>query len=466
MRVALYLRVSTNAQAEEGYSLDEQEDRLKAFCKAKNWVVGEVYRDPGYSGANLNRPGLSSLIRNCKEYDAVIVYRLDRLSRSQRDTLYLIEDVFDKNQCSFISVTEGFDTSTYMGKMVVGILSVFAQMERERIKDRMQGGRIERAKTGKTMTWNTPPYGYYVEKDILTIDPIEAQCVKKAYGWYLAGRSQKEIVRLLNGENAKDTPWTSANVKRLLTNPVYTGKTRYLNQEYDGMHEPIVSEDVFYSVQEELKRRQDKAYSKKGTPRPFQSKYLLSGLLRCAECGCMVTVTLYKPRKDGTRTKLYKCVSTMAKSSVGEVKRAESCSTKPHDVDYLEKIVLGEVEKIRLNPQKIEQEQEDTQSISRIEKRLKAIEASEKRLIDLYVAGGLSMSALNDKKESLAVERAELESMLEDKPKFTIENVADVFEKYPGSIFKMPPEDQKIVVRSLIDHIEVGDTARVYWRFM
>lgn len=134
-KVAIYVRVSTLEQAEEGYSVDEQINKLEKYSEIKEWSVYETYVDPGYTGSNIDRPGMQRLIADAKlkRFDAVLVYKLDRLSRSQKDTLHLIEDVFDKHNVSFVSLNENFDTSTPFGKAMIGILSVFAQLEREQI---------------------------------------------------------------------------------------------------------------------------------------------------------------------------------------------------------------------------------------------------------------------------------------------------------------------------------------------
>ena len=147
-RVFLYVRVSTLEQANEGYSIKEQESRLRAYAESKDYQVVKVYTDAGQTGANLNRPAMQEMIKNITSVDLVLVYKLDRLSRSQKDTLYLIEDVFLKNGVDFASLNESFDTSTPFGRAMIGILSVFAQLEREQIKERTHTGRIGRAKEG------------------------------------------------------------------------------------------------------------------------------------------------------------------------------------------------------------------------------------------------------------------------------------------------------------------------------
>lgn len=147
--VAIYVRVSTQEQANEGYSIDSQIDRLNSYCKARDWAVHKIYKDAGFSGANIERPALNELMRDIKDkrVNLVLVFKLDRLSRSQKDTLYLIEDVFLKNDVDFVSISENFDTSTAFGRAMIGILSVFAQLEREQIRERTSIGRKERAKS-------------------------------------------------------------------------------------------------------------------------------------------------------------------------------------------------------------------------------------------------------------------------------------------------------------------------------
>ena len=143
-QVAIYIRVSTQEQAQEGYSVEQQTERLTAYCKAKDWPIVDIYIDPGFSGANIQRPALQRLFSDIKagKVDCVLVYKLDRLSRSQKDTLYMIEDVFLAKSVDFVSMQENFDTSTPFGRAMIGILSVFAQLEREQIKERMSMGRM------------------------------------------------------------------------------------------------------------------------------------------------------------------------------------------------------------------------------------------------------------------------------------------------------------------------------------
>ena len=139
-KAAIYIRVSTIEQAQEGYSIGEQKERLIAYCKAQDWIIADIYIDGGYSGSNLKRPAIQKLMSETHKFDIVLVHKLDRLSRSQRDTLYLIEEIFLPNKIDFVSMQESFDTSSPFGKAMIGLLAVFAQLEREQIKERLRWG--------------------------------------------------------------------------------------------------------------------------------------------------------------------------------------------------------------------------------------------------------------------------------------------------------------------------------------
>lgn len=132
-RCYIYIRVSTREQAEEGYSISEQQERLIKYAEAMGWTVVKVYIDPGHSGSTMDRPALQEMIGAISDVDIVLVDKLDRLSRSLYDTLYMIQKVFGDQDVSFVSRNEAFDTSTSFGRAMVGILAVFAELERERI---------------------------------------------------------------------------------------------------------------------------------------------------------------------------------------------------------------------------------------------------------------------------------------------------------------------------------------------
>ena len=166
-KAAIYIRVSTDFQAEEGYSIEAQKEQLTAYCVSKSIKNYDYYIDGGWSGSNIERPEIQRLIKDVKDdkISHVIVYKLDRLSRSQKDTLYLIEDVFNPHGVDFVSLNESMDTSTPMGRLMLGILSAFAQLERENIRLRTRMGMKERVKAGLWMGGGRVPFGYDYDKE-------------------------------------------------------------------------------------------------------------------------------------------------------------------------------------------------------------------------------------------------------------------------------------------------------------
>ena len=198
-KTALYIRVSTDSQFEEGYSVDAQKQKLEQYCKLKDIEKYEFYIDGGWSGSNIDRPEMKRMMDEIieKKIDSVIVYKLDRLSRSQKDTVFLLEDVFIPNNCNFISLNENFDTTTPYGKAMIGILSVFAQLERENIRERTRMGMYERVKSGLWMGCVIIPFGYDYDpsKDIL-VPNEHAEEVKQIFELYTQGYSSYELSKM------------------------------------------------------------------------------------------------------------------------------------------------------------------------------------------------------------------------------------------------------------------------------
>jgi len=203
----IYIRVSTQEQAKEGFSVEAQKDKLIAYCNAKNWNIYDIYIDGGYSGGSLERPALKKMLDELENIDVVLVYKLDRLSRSQKDTLLLIEERFLESKVDFVSLSESFDTTTPFGMAIIGILSVFAQLERETIKERSKLGKEKRAKEGLWRGGANVPTGYkYIEDNGgLIIDNYEAMQIKEIFKLYNEGKGYHKIAELLNkkGKDAK-----------------------------------------------------------------------------------------------------------------------------------------------------------------------------------------------------------------------------------------------------------------------
>lgn len=474
MQVACYVRVSTIDQAEEGYSIGQQIDRLKKFCEAKDYQIYKIYKDPGFSGSNLDRPGMQQLIKDCEnnKFEAVLVYKLDRLSRSQKDTLHLIEDVFNVNHVAFMSLNENFDTSTAFGKASIGILSVFAQLEREQIKERMQMGKIGRAKNGLPMGWSNPPFGYSYKNGVYEVDDFQASVVKRIFSGYLDGKSITVLKRDLNAEGhlGKNVPWSYRTVRSLLRNQVYTGVNEYHGKTYPGLHKAIISSDIFEKTQKELKIRQIEAYKKNNNPRPFQSKYMLSGLLECGYCTAVMQIHIYRPKKDGTRVKMYKCPSSIGKK-VFTNRQYAFCEQPFFNKEDIEKEIIDAIWKLQVNPERVKtQSKDNSSSINILEKELKMADKKIERLMDLYInADSEDLEVLNKKRSALRNERnnisKKIDSIKSNTPELSVQSALDIL-KSCKNIKEMDYEFQRQTVRKLIKKIVLKhDTSTIMWRF-
>lgn len=331
-KVAIYIRVSTARQDQEGYSIPLQKERLIAFCKAKGWVVAGIFVDPGHSGSSLERPGMERLIDGVEagKFDVVLVYKLDRLSRSQKDTLYLIEDVFMANSVDFVSMQESFDTTTIYGRAMVGILSVFAQMERETITERTLMGRAGRAEEGLWHGGGTDPLGYdYIDGE-LVVNEQEAEQIRMVYDLYASGHSVTEITRRMEGYRTKHGDWShTSTVGNVLDNPLYAGTVHFDGATGEGKHDAIIAPGVDRIV----KNRRDRL---KRAEASGDSNYLLTGMMYCGSCGAR-----YFPNRRPNGKVVYSCHSRAKKNK--KMVKDPNCKAPHIPVEELDAMVEAEV---------------------------------------------------------------------------------------------------------------------------
>lgn len=478
---AIYIRVSSQEQADEGYSIQAQTERLKAYCLARDWFVYDVYIDPGFSGSNLDRPGIRRLIQDVKSrrFDAVVVYKLDRLSRSQKDTLMVIEDVFLKHDVAFVSINENFDTSTAFGRAMIGILSVFAQLEREQIKERTLMGRFERAKDGYFHGGGFDPIGYdYVDGE-LVVNENEAAQVRKVFELFLDGWSIARIQRFMKDHYTnKYGSWghTSA-VHSALTQPIVIGKVKYCGELFDGRHQPIVDLETFNKANA---RYEAIRWNKKGTKeikRPFMSNYLLAGLVYCKRCGARYYV---KGNYSGHGSRkvyhpYYTCYSR-GKTARQYVKDPD-CKNRSYFYKDLDDIVIGELRKLRFNPERIRELQRETIDVKSpselsneaLRARVAEIDKQITRLIDLYQVGSLSPAVVTKRINDLTSTRDQLSaSIVEVVPvvKMSFSETVKTLDRLDEVLNDEDPMKRKTLVGSLIDRIEIdGDDVFIHWSF-
>lgn len=475
-KVAIYVRVSTTNQAEEGYSIDGQLDSLTKYCEAMGWSVYQKYIDAGFSGGKLERPDILKLIKDAKRgvFDTILVYKLDRLSRNVQDTLYLVKEVFNKNEVHFVSLQENLDTSSAMGNLFLTLLSAIAEFEREQIKERMQLGKLGRAKSGKSMMWAKVAYGYtyHVGTGEMTVNQSEAVVVRKVFTSYLNGRSITKLRDDLNQKYPKTPAWSYRTIRQMLDNPVYCGYNKYKGVIYTGNHEAIISEDVYNQVQEEIKIRQIKAYAQNKNPRPFQSKYMLSGIGQCGYCKAPLKSLLRNTKKDGTRTVRYECHQRRPKKIRGVTTYNDNkkCNSGIYSKDDLEAYVLESISKLQTDSDyidelfNIELEKLDREAIN---KEIETLSNKISKLNDLYINNLITLDELkkqsntfNTKIEILKDELANDPAIKRQKNKQKMLKILDT-----KDVFEMNYEEQKMLVRALIDKVQVtSDSIKILWK--
>ena len=258
MRAAIYIRVSTEDQAREGYSLAAQEEMLHAYCEAQGYTVADVYSDDGFSGKNTNRPSYRRMMEERDSWDCLLVLKMDRIHRNSKNFMAMMDDLEGWGK-TFTSSTESLDTSNALGRFVMDMIQRIGQLESEQIGERTYMGMREKAESGKGILGFRVPYGYSLSDGILHVVEEEADSVRWMFSSYLEGMSLSNLSYALNNRKDSTTrfgnPWTVYNVRTILHNPVYIGLLRWHDIIMRSGHVPIVSRDVFNKVQEEMASR-------------------------------------------------------------------------------------------------------------------------------------------------------------------------------------------------------------------
>ncbi len=359
LRVALYTRVSTDNQLGDEGSLETQEARLRASVASRQapHLVARVFREEGASGKNLDRPQLQEMLAAVRggQIDVVMVTRLDRLSRSLLD-FYELHRAFEARNVQFVSLNESFDTSQPIGRAMLKLVLVFAELEREQTADRTRIAMQARAERG---LWNggAPPLGYDSDGNgHLSVNEAEAAIVREAFEKMIELRSVREIARYLNAKGYRQKRYESrrqgdkgervfsnAVAEIMLKNRLYLGEVPHCGNWHPGQHKPIVDATTFDRVQN---IRED---NRRGAKAPRENKpheYLLTGLARCPACDSALT-SATTTNKAGTRYFYYRCVSTSKEAT-------STCPIGQLPAGPLEEAVLAVVRRAASDPVLVE----------------------------------------------------------------------------------------------------------------
>jgi len=355
VRCAIYTRKSTEEGLDQSFNtLDAQREAGEAYItsqKSEGWVcLPEHYDDGGFTGANMDRPALKRLLADIDagQIDVVVVYKVDRLTRSLLDFTRMVE-VFDRRNTSFISVTQQLNTTTSMGRLTLNMLLSFAQFEREIISERTRDKMSAARRKGKYVG-GAPVLGYDLDTSGLRVNACEAAQVRTIFDVYLETGSLLPTVRELEKQNIRTKRWTTKsgkvrggkpfdkpNLHNLLTNVIYLGQVRYREEIYEGEHAGIIERETFENVQRRLQQNSRDADS----PTRNRSHALLGGLLRCLPCDCaMIPAHTSKGIK---RYRYYTCGQAQKRGW-------ETCPSKSVPAGEIEKYVIEQIRSIGRDP--------------------------------------------------------------------------------------------------------------------
>ena len=344
-RCAIYTRKSTSAGLEQEFnSLDAQREACEAYIQRQpGWaLVPERYDDGGFTGANIDRPAFTRLMADIEvgKIDIVVVYKVDRLSRSLLDFAQVMER-FGQVGTAFVSITQNFSTADSMGRLTLNLLISFSAFEREMIAERTRD-KIAAARRKGIWTGGSIPLGYDVVAKKLVVNELEAVLVREVYQLYLQHRSALAVMRALNdggrltkrhkaasGRTREAREWSKEGVLRVLRNPVYAGYMPYGAELHEGEHEAIVDRETFERTQGLLE-----AVGGPKTNLGRNPDYLLRGLLHCTCCGGAFTPA--STRKGSREYRYYRCVTR-------DKKGGDRCAARPLPAEAIEGFVIERI---------------------------------------------------------------------------------------------------------------------------
>ena len=403
MRCGIYVRVSTDDQRDNGYSIDSQLRMIKEYCEKNDYNIVDVYNDAGHSGKDLMRPEMQRLLADIKskKIDKLIAIKVDRLTRNNYDGFWLL-NYCEEHDVKIELILEPYDVSTANGEMIFGMNLVFGQRERKEI-----GARTKRAMEEMALEKIHPskaPYGYIRNKETghLEIEPIEAQVVKDIFELCKQGNSTRNIATIMKDNNAylKQGKWASDRVYKILTNSIYIGifeYGKYKRKSQDILRvenycEPIIDETTWNATRNVLVKNKHSNYG--------EYIHLFSGLVKCPICGNIMSSSESFKYPNG-KLKVYyhlRCKNHNCKG-FGLHYNTEKIENKLKQI--LEELTIFilcmDNEIITCNSTK-------SNDVKEIEKAIEKLKLQEKRLVDLYLSSNLDVETINYKNDIIKKE--------------------------------------------------------------
>lgn len=501
--IAIYCRVSTEEQSENGYSIDEQERLLEEWCKKMGYVIYKCYSDRGISGKNIkDRPALKELLSDAKagKFDMVISWKINRVSRKLEDVLKIV-NILEKNNITFKSYSEPFETDTPAGRMQFQMMALIGEFERGTIAQNVKMGMIAKAKSrnwcggrvlGYDLVPNNSPEEEKKGKNKLEINEKEAEIVRFIFNEYSKGKGYKAITNQINKlgyKTKKGNNFSVGSIRDILTNPVYIGEIRYnVRQNWSekrrrninpnpirvkGKHEAIIDRELWDKVQLILE-------SKKGKPsRIYDGEYPLTGILRCPKCGAgMVISRTTNTLADGTKKRIaYYCCGNWKN------KGTSVCNSNTIRVDKANEYVFKKIEELVSNEamikavvKNINKERKDKvkpakRLLGDIDKELEKLDKRKRKIFEAYEDDILTKeefqtrkNELNEKIRTLEEEKKPLLNTISDEvseeiPYEFIKDILMNFSKILNS--SVSREQQKKLLHMIISEITMNELREI-----
>ncbi|HHO4682803.1 TPA: recombinase family protein [Staphylococcus aureus] len=485
-RVGIYVRVSTEIQSTEGYSIDGQINQIKEYCQFHHFEVTDIYADRGISGKSMNRPELQRMLKDANEghIDCVMVYKTNRLARNTSDLLKIVEDLHKQN-VEFFSLSERMEVNTSSGKLMLQILASFSEFERNNIVENVFMGQTRRAQEGYYQ--GNLPLGYDKipdNKHELMINQHEANIVKYIFESYAKGHGYRKITNALNHKGyitKKGNPFSINSITYILVNPFYIGKIQFakykdwnekrrkgLNDKpiiADGKHPPIISQELWDKVQSRKKQVSQKPQVHgKGTN-------LLTGIIHCPQCGApMAASNTTNTLKDGTKKRIryYSCSNFRNKGS-------KVCSANSVRADVIEKYVMDQIIEIvksdKVLTQVVERVNQDSQidmaalnhDIAYKQQQFDEINTKLKNLIQTIEDNPDLTSALKPTIQQYETQLNDITNQMnqlkhqqnQEKPSYDTKQIAVLLQRIFQNIESMDKSQLKALYLTVIDRIDI-----------
>jgi len=489
--IGVYVRVSTEDQAKEGYSLEVQREYLESFAKREGFEIFKIYQDDGISGYTTERPALKQLLKDAKQKKFDLVYKIDRFSRNLKDMLNLVDELFSYG-VGFKSATEPFDSTTSAGKLMFQQLGSFAEFERNRIAERVFPGMVKGVQQGNWQGARYAPYGYrYIkEKKLLEIDEEETKVVKLIYMMFLCNKSIRSIAEYLTKKgyrNRKSNIFSTKLIGDILKNKIYTGKLVWNAHFYDktqktkkgyryiknppekviisqGKHQPIISEEDFELVQEKLKQRRVEQRRK-------ASDYPLSGILYCARCNHKyLGISSISNHRTGVKKRWYRCMGPYRSFIRCKNKSVKAQEIESEVAEILETLLKNDKLKtsrwMNVTPAEIASVASlPRNEVKVIKNRLENNLKKQSKLTDAYLENLLSEELYKQKNEGLRQEEEEVKKLIalqevreieRERSKDYLDRVEEFLEGYDPNKKEMDLETKKLILNLLFKNIKIA----------